>query len=276
MNTSQKIEINKKFICSSCNRSFSGKKLPVDANGVFINQDDLRGYSCTGCQIVFCTKCADSQVMHTLRPSPCPQCQTSFYKADYIYEEKTGLFQAKALKKQVDADDGGGAEWYADSLITLFADEIRITSQWKDNRIGQSATVPLDKITGVELFAFHSEDDLGTLKFKPQTKGFLGRYFAFLPKVRYNREQEPRVRELADNITRALKFRITDFQTSKTSRMAEPFQASSNHGSPKKHSKNFVISEDDIALLEKLAMLHEKGILTDEEFAAKKAQILDL
>jgi hypothetical protein len=36
-------------------------------------------------------------------------------------------------------------------------------------------------------------------------------------------------------------------------------------------------SEDDqIAQLEKLGDLHSKGILTDEEFAAKKAQILGL
>lgn len=36
-------------------------------------------------------------------------------------------------------------------------------------------------------------------------------------------------------------------------------------------------SEDDqIAQLEKLGDLHAKGILTDEEFAAKKAQILGL
>ena len=32
----------------------------------------------------------------------------------------------------------------------------------------------------------------------------------------------------------------------------------------------------DLDQLEKLAELHEKGILTDEEFAAKKAQILGL
>jgi hypothetical protein len=34
--------------------------------------------------------------------------------------------------------------------------------------------------------------------------------------------------------------------------------------------------EDDAAQLEKLADLHSKGILTDEEFSAKKAQILGL
>ena len=32
----------------------------------------------------------------------------------------------------------------------------------------------------------------------------------------------------------------------------------------------------DLDQLEKLAELHEQGILTDEEFAAKKAQILGL
>jgi Short C-terminal domain len=36
-------------------------------------------------------------------------------------------------------------------------------------------------------------------------------------------------------------------------------------------------SEDDqLAQLEKLGDLHDKGILTDEEFAAKKAQILGI
>lgn len=34
--------------------------------------------------------------------------------------------------------------------------------------------------------------------------------------------------------------------------------------------------EDYIAQLERLAKLHEQGILTDEEFAAKKAQLLGL
>lgn len=35
-------------------------------------------------------------------------------------------------------------------------------------------------------------------------------------------------------------------------------------------------AEDDVAQLEQLADLHAKGILTDEEFAAKKAQILGI
>jgi len=35
-------------------------------------------------------------------------------------------------------------------------------------------------------------------------------------------------------------------------------------------------AEDDVAQLEQLADLHSKGILTDEEFAAKKAQILGI
>lgn len=34
--------------------------------------------------------------------------------------------------------------------------------------------------------------------------------------------------------------------------------------------------DDDVAQLEQLADLHAKGILTDEEFAAKKAQILGI
>ena len=34
--------------------------------------------------------------------------------------------------------------------------------------------------------------------------------------------------------------------------------------------------DDDMAQLEKLGDLHAKGILTDEEFAAKKAQILGI
>jgi hypothetical protein len=33
---------------------------------------------------------------------------------------------------------------------------------------------------------------------------------------------------------------------------------------------------DDMAELQQLAQLHEQGILTDEEFAAKKAQILGI
>ncbi len=35
-------------------------------------------------------------------------------------------------------------------------------------------------------------------------------------------------------------------------------------------------ADDDVAQLEQLADLHSKGILTDEEFAAKKAQILGI
>ncbi len=35
-------------------------------------------------------------------------------------------------------------------------------------------------------------------------------------------------------------------------------------------------SDDDIAKLEKLGKLHAQGILTDEEFASQKAQILGL
>ncbi len=35
-------------------------------------------------------------------------------------------------------------------------------------------------------------------------------------------------------------------------------------------------ADDDMAQLEKLGDLHAKGILTDEEFAAKKAQILGI
>ena len=35
-------------------------------------------------------------------------------------------------------------------------------------------------------------------------------------------------------------------------------------------------AEDDVAQLEQLADLQSKGILTDEEFAAKKAQILGI
>jgi hypothetical protein len=34
-------------------------------------------------------------------------------------------------------------------------------------------------------------------------------------------------------------------------------------------------SEDVFARLERLAGLHKKGVLTDEEFAAKKAELLD-
>ena len=34
--------------------------------------------------------------------------------------------------------------------------------------------------------------------------------------------------------------------------------------------------EDDMAQLQKLAQLHEQGIVTDEEFAAKKQQLLGL
>lgn len=34
--------------------------------------------------------------------------------------------------------------------------------------------------------------------------------------------------------------------------------------------------DDQMAQLEKLGQLHEQGILTDEEFAAKKSQILGL
>lgn len=36
------------------------------------------------------------------------------------------------------------------------------------------------------------------------------------------------------------------------------------------------VADDQIAQLEKLAQLKEQGILTEEEFAAKKAQILGL
>ena len=35
-------------------------------------------------------------------------------------------------------------------------------------------------------------------------------------------------------------------------------------------------ADDSVAQLEQLADLHSKGILTDEEFAAKKAQILGI
>ena len=35
-------------------------------------------------------------------------------------------------------------------------------------------------------------------------------------------------------------------------------------------------AEDDMAQLKEFAELHEQGILTDEEFAAKKAQILGI
>jgi hypothetical protein len=35
-------------------------------------------------------------------------------------------------------------------------------------------------------------------------------------------------------------------------------------------------TDDQLAQLEKLGSLHEQGILTDEEFAAKKAQILGI
>ena len=35
-------------------------------------------------------------------------------------------------------------------------------------------------------------------------------------------------------------------------------------------------TDDSVAQLEQLADLHSKGILTDEEFAAKKAQILGI
>lgn len=35
-------------------------------------------------------------------------------------------------------------------------------------------------------------------------------------------------------------------------------------------------SDDAVAQLEQLARLHQQGILTDEEFAAKKAQILGI
>jgi hypothetical protein len=34
--------------------------------------------------------------------------------------------------------------------------------------------------------------------------------------------------------------------------------------------------QDDMAELQQLAQLHEQGVLTDEEFAAKKAQILGI
>jgi hypothetical protein len=35
-------------------------------------------------------------------------------------------------------------------------------------------------------------------------------------------------------------------------------------------------AESDVDVLTKMAQLHEKGVLTDEEFAAKKAQILGI
>ena len=35
-------------------------------------------------------------------------------------------------------------------------------------------------------------------------------------------------------------------------------------------------AESDIDLLTKIAQLHEQGVLTDEEFAAKKAKILGI
>ncbi len=46
---------------------------------------------------------------------------------------------------------------------------------------------------------------------------------------------------------------------------------------PQQESQSATVdSSDQIQQLEKLGQLHDSGVLTDEEFAAKKAQILGL
>ena len=57
---------------------------------------------------------------------------------------------------------------------------------------------------------------------------------------------------------------------------AEQQQAYYEQASRHRHRRRVPSSDDQLVEIQKLAQLHSQGILTDEEFAAKKAQILGI
>ncbi len=180
------------------------------------------------------------------------------------------------------AGDMGGGIVLHEAAVELFADRIRIvefsgdinglnearkalgilrSSGWKPNVLPfpfSLKELPLRTVGEVALRSCGQvKESMGSIKFKPKREKLLD-YLKMSQEIKFRQDQQPLFVQMAQMVRQALTSGAAfSVGTSPASPVATPSAA-------------------NLQALEKLGELRAKGIITEEEFSAKKKQILGI
>lgn len=169
------------------------------------------------------------------------------------------------------AGDCGGGEWYVEAMVELLADRVRV-AEYKNQKIDKTEEIFLDDISEIRLIACPKEGEYGCLKLTYKKKSlwdYLLKLFPF--EVHFTLAQEAGFRQLSELIRQ----RKPESYAAQPAAYSPPSGAGQSFAQPAP-TKASTPSLSELEVLNKLAEMKEKGILSEDEFNAKKKQILGL
>ena len=254
--------------CHICGKEVHGQLVSSDAENVALAREDLEGYRCTSCGVAYCEHCACRNVFRLLHRSRCTACGASAGDAQYVMRRIPTLMELWGYMEDVDAGDYGGSVRHEPTLISLHADSVRMVRQISGYGPRGATVVPLDEIGEIEIVPPTGEESRGKMLIKSNKGGWVWRLLTGKHKILFDdcdreafKQFAERVRHAVDNHDHKSKGGV---RNGTRTEHATP-------GIPTRKPES--VTALQLELLEKLAKMHDKGIITEEEFREKKKDI---